>query len=137
MFSVFTTNAGDDFGAIFPFFDKVWDELGGLLAIGIDGDGGLAGSVIETSSECGFFAEIAGKGEDFDFGVLSGEILNDLEGVVGGTVIDDDDFKFVRDFFDGGEKGIGDKILDAFKFVVNGNYNGEKFFSRHYRYIVS
>ena len=79
VFFEFAADAGDDFGVVLlPFFDEIGDELGGLLAVGVHGNDGVAGGFAEAGGESDFFAEVAGEADDFDGFALSGEILEDF-----------------------------------------------------------
>lgn len=70
VFCELTTDAGDDFGAMFPFLNKVWNEFRGLLAVSINSEGGVAVSITKPGRKSRFFAEVAGEGKDFDFWVF-------------------------------------------------------------------
>ena len=72
MLSVAVADAGDDFGAVFPFVDEFGDEFWWLLAIGIDSDGGVAFGVHKASGESGLFTKIARQRKSNNVFVLGG-----------------------------------------------------------------
>lgn len=51
--------------------------------------------------------------------VFFGQLLENFERVIGGTIVDEDKFVIKFGFFDSRKKRLCDKVLDAFFFVVN------------------
>lgn len=82
MLSVLAADTGNNDGALLPFLNKLWNKMRWLLAIRVDGDGGVAIGVGEAGGEGGFLAEIARKGKDNEFFVFGRKLLEDIQSTV-------------------------------------------------------
>jgi len=76
-----------------PLFDKLWDECGWVLQVGVHGHHGVAVGEAVACGGGGFFAEVAREIDDFHVAlVLFFQCFGNPEGVVGTAVIHDEHF---------------------------------------------
>ena len=78
--------------AFAPAFEQVQDNLGRILHIGGDQDGGRTNGIVKAAHDGDMRADIAGESNDADTGVLVSNLLTCLERVVAGVVIDGHQF---------------------------------------------
>lgn len=60
----------DDMVALLPFGNKIGDDFGGVLEVGVDNDGSIAGAVVHTGGDGTLVAEVAGELDIFEGGVV-------------------------------------------------------------------
>jgi len=65
--------------AVFPLSDEFGNELGRILEIRHDTDGGVARGLVERVQGRADVAEVAGVDDDLDVGVRGGDALQDLD----------------------------------------------------------
>src|SRR5579859_5868894 len=94
--------AGDDLETGAPLGKELRDQLGRVLEIGVEEDGGVALGKFEAGAVGGHEAEITAEVEDAparEGGEFAGD---DLAGAIGAAVIDDNQFVFDAGFLEGG-----------------------------------
>ena len=94
----------DDMVALLPFGDEVGDDFGGILEVGVDNDGSIAGAVVHTSGNGTLVAEVARELDIFEGGVVLCGEFDPFEAVVGTTIIDEEKFELVGKLIEEGDK---------------------------------
>ncbi len=94
----------DDLVALLPFGDEIGDDFGGVLEVGVDDDGSIAGAVVHAGGDGTLVAEVSGELDIFDGGVVLGGEFDPFEAVVGAAIVDEEKFELVGKLIEeGGE----------------------------------
>ena len=64
-----------------------------MLEVAVHQDHGIAAGNLQAGANGAFLAEIAGQGDGAQLGHLGGQLFQHLPGIVGRTVVDDDDLE--------------------------------------------
>lgn len=120
-------DAVDDVGALLPVVEKDRDELGRVLEVAVELDGGVAAGTEVSGEDGALESEVAGEAEGADAGVAGGELGEDLEGCVFGVVVGEDELEgeAVAELVGDGDDG-GVEVADRELLVVDGNDDGDE-----------
>ena len=93
-----------------------------MLEVAIHGDDVFSARVIETCGQCGCLSKVAPQADYRDTAIHAGDLAQQVKSVVGGAVIDEDNFETLSANFHYGFQPIIE-VGDVFLLVVDGNDN--------------
>ena len=97
VFAMGTTNGKR--GGFFVGISELFDKTGFNHIVAVDKTNVIASGLFNTDVAGGGLASVF-LANDFDARIFSGVLFDDVQGIVGGTVIDDDDFEILVSLVD-------------------------------------
>lgn len=88
-------DADDDFRSALPLLDEFGDEGWRMLEVGIDTDDGIARGGVDAGRGRRFFAEVSGEVDGSRFRIVHGQLVDDVLGCVGASVVDKGDVEVI------------------------------------------